>query len=130
MPVSPICTPPELVAAPGRRCPRSVERGPAVRPDGVLALGAAAGLLALTGVHRLEVVDVAVGLVEVAVAVVVVPVPDVELGQVVLDLLRRLAGRSIWESYQDVAAVLDEVPVAVGLGDGVAAVPAPRCRAR
>ena len=52
---------------------------PAVRPDGVGALGAAAGLLALTGVDRLEVVDVAVGLVEVAVAVVVVAVDLVEL---------------------------------------------------
>ena len=40
----------------------------------------AVGLVA-AGVHDLEVVDVAVGLVEVAVAVVVVAVPHVELGQ-------------------------------------------------
>ncbi len=50
----------------------------AVAPDGVGALGTAAGLLALAGMHRLEVVDVAVRLVEVAVAVVVVAIPDVE----------------------------------------------------
>ena len=50
-------------------------------PDGVRALGAAAGLLAFAGMDRLEVVDVAVRLVEVAVAVVVVAIPDVERGQ-------------------------------------------------
>src|SRR3712207_7671113 len=47
-------------------------------PDGVGAERAAADLLAHARVHRLEVVDVAVGLVELGVAVVVVAVPDVE----------------------------------------------------
>jgi len=57
-----------------------------MRPDRVLALRAAAGLLALAGVNGLEVVDVAVGLVEVAVTVVVVPIDLIELGEVALDL--------------------------------------------
>ena len=74
-----------------------------MRPDGVLALRAAAGLLALTGVDRLEVVDVAVGLVEVAVAVVVVAVDLVELREVGLDLRRRSCPAAFWSSYQAVA---------------------------
>ena len=61
-------------------------------PDRVFALRAAAGLFVFTGVHRLEVIDVAVRLVEVAVAVGVVAIPDVELRQVGVDFLRRLAG--------------------------------------
>ena len=76
-----------------------------MRPDGVLALGAAAGLLALTGVDRLEVVDVAVGLVEVAVAVVVVAVDLVELREVGLDLGVVLPAAT-WASYQAVAVSL------------------------
>jgi hypothetical protein len=55
-------------------------------PDGVAALGPAAGLLTFAGVDRLEVIDVAVGLVEVAVAIEVVAVPDVELSQIGVDL--------------------------------------------
>ncbi|CAM5739221.1 hypothetical protein SALBM311S_07747 [Streptomyces alboniger] len=62
------------------------EGEPAVGPDRVLALRAAARGLVLAGVHDLEVVDVTVGLVEVAVAVEVVAVPLVELGQLGLDL--------------------------------------------
>ena len=64
-------------------------------PDGVGALRAAAGLLALAGVHGLEVVDVAVGLVEVAVAVEVVAVPHVELGEVGVDLRVVLPARDL-----------------------------------
>ena len=55
-----------------------LEGVPAVRPDRVLALLRVAVGLVATGVHDLEVVDVAVRLVEVAVAVVVVAVPLVE----------------------------------------------------
>ena len=55
---------------------------PAMAPDGVGSLRAAAGLLALASVDGLEVVNVAIRLVEVAVAVVVVAVPDVVLRQV------------------------------------------------
>ena len=69
-------------------------------PDGVRALRAAARLLALAGVDRLEVVDVAVRLVEVAVAVVVVAIPDVELRQVVVDLLPASCPAAIWPLYQ------------------------------
>ncbi|KDN84967.1 hypothetical protein KCH_34940 [Kitasatospora cheerisanensis KCTC 2395] len=58
----------------------------AVRPQRVVALDAAAGGLVLTGVDDLEVVQVAVRLVEVAVAVEVVTVPLVVLRQVGLDL--------------------------------------------
>ena len=74
----------------------------AVAPDGVGALGAAAGLLALAGVDRLEVVDVAVRLVEVAVVVEVVAVPDVERREQRVDLRWRLAA-AISELYQAVA---------------------------
>ena len=57
-----------------------VEEGvPAVAPDGVFARRAATRLLAFAGVDGLEVVDVAVRLVEVSVAVVVVAIPDVEI---------------------------------------------------
>src|SRR6185312_12212449 len=72
-----------------------VEGVPAVRPDRVGALVAAAGLLALARVDRLEVVDVAVRLVEVPVAVVVVPIPDVELREGLRDLRIALAGRRL-----------------------------------
>ena len=61
-----------LVATAGPPLRVGVDR-PAVRPD---RRRGCAGLLALTGVHGLEVVDVAVRLVEVAVPVVVEAVPD------------------------------------------------------
>ena len=61
---------------------------PAVAPDGAVAQVAAAGLVALTGVHELHVVDVAIGLVEVAIAIPVIAVPDVKLAQVGVDLGR------------------------------------------
>ncbi|MGC0409925.1 hypothetical protein RKD31_003168 [Streptomyces sp. SAI-163] len=85
---------------------------PAVGPDGVLALRAATGGLVLAGVHDLEVVDVAVGLVEVAVAVEVVAVPLVVLGQLGLDLGVGAAGRLlVGDPGGD--AVLHRVPGAV-----------------
>ena len=95
-------------------------RGRAVAPDRVGALSAAAGLLAHTGVDRLEVVDVAVGLVEVAVAVVVVPVPLVELGEVRVDLVVGLAC-SLLLGVPAVQPVLEQ-PLDVARADDVAAV--------
>ena len=85
----------------------------AVAPDGVLALPRVAVGLVATGVHDLEVVDVAVGLVEVAVAVEVVAVPLVE-------------GRQLGVDVGDAAALGDlvGVPDVGGVGDegiGVAA---------
>ena len=94
---------------------------PAVRPDRVLALRAAAGVLALAGVHRLEVVEVAVGLVEVAVVVVVVAVPHVERRELGLDGLVALAGRLLGV-VPGVAGVLDELPGAAVVLDAVVAV--------
>ena len=76
----------------------------AVRPDRPRGR---AGLLAGTGVDRLEVVDVAVGLVEVAVVVDVVAVPLVEPGEVVLHLLVRHRRRRVVEPRG--RAVADEV---------------------
>ena len=64
-------------------------------PDGAIAQCAAAGLVALAGVHELHVVDVAVRLVEVAVAVVIIAVPDVEAAQVFIDLSWGLASRDL-----------------------------------
>ena len=58
----------------------------------------AVGLVA-TGVHDLEVVDVAVGLVEVAVAVPVVAVPLVELGDGRLDLGAVLPAAVCWATH-------------------------------
>ena len=80
----------DVLAADSRTGLAEVERVdvPAVGPDGVRALCATTGILALTGVDRLEVVDVAIGLVEVAIGVEVA-IPDVELGKVVVDLLVR-----------------------------------------
>ena len=72
-----------------------LEGAPAVRPDGVLALVRVTVGLVATCVHDLQVVDVAVGLVEVAVAVPVVAVPDVVLRERRLDLLGRLASRQL-----------------------------------
>ena len=92
-----------------------------MRPDRVGALGAATGLLALTGVDRLEVVDVAVGLGEDAVVVVVVAVDLVELRQVGLDLLRRLAGRDLGV-VPGGGGVSDERPVDRGVREVVRAV--------
>lgn len=116
----------ELVAV-GPRPPQVGGVGvPAVAPDGVLALGAVAGLLPFAGVDRLEVVDVAVRLVEVAVTVVVVPVPDVVVGEVVADLGVAPA-LVLLVLVPGLGGVLDVVPVAVGLAraitlDGVVAV--------
>ena len=64
---------------------------PAVAPDGVGALVWVTGRLVAAGVDDLHVVDVAVRLVEDAVTVEVVAVPDVELLQVGLDVRHRLA---------------------------------------
>jgi hypothetical protein len=58
----------------------------AMRPDRVLALGRVAVGLVATGVDDLEVIDVAVGLVEVAVVVEVVAVPLIEGLHVLGDL--------------------------------------------
>ena len=80
--------------------------GPPVRPDRPRGC---AGLLTLTGVHRLEVVDVAIGLVEVAVLVVVEAVPLVERRQVRLDVGVGLALRLLL-GVPSVGAVLDEPP--------------------
>ena len=60
---------------------------PAVAPDRVATLRTAAGLFALAGVHQLEVVDVTVGLIEVAVAVTVVAVLGVDLARRPVDAL-------------------------------------------
>ena len=70
----------------------ALEGLPAVAPDGVLAVDRVAVGLVAAGVDDLEAVDVAVGLVEVAVAVEVVAVPDVELRHGPLDLRVGLAG--------------------------------------
>ncbi len=102
-----------LVVARTRRADAVGVGVPAVRPDRVGALGAAAGLLALTGVDGLEVVDVAVGLVEVAVAVVVVAVDLVEALEVVDDLGVGLALRLL-VVVPGLAGVADERPVRRG----------------
>jgi hypothetical protein len=85
-------------------------------PDGVLALlGVPVGLVA-AGVDDLEVVDVAVGLVEVAVAVEVVPVVLVEALHVRLDLGGGAAG-GLLVGDPLVGGVRDECPhVLAGAG--------------
>ena len=92
-----------------------------MRPDRVLALCATAGVLALTGMDGLEVVDVAVGLVEFAVVVEVVAIPDVELGEVGVDLAAFDPSRDC-VGVPGVARVLDELPGAAEVLDGVVAV--------
>ncbi len=61
-------------------------------PNGIRALGAAAGLLAFTSMDSLEVIDVTIRLIEVAIAIIVIAIPDIELGQIGADLSRGLAG--------------------------------------
>ncbi len=61
-------------------------------PDGAVAQCPAASFIALTRVHKLGVVDVAIRLVEVAIAVPIVAVPHVEPAQVGIDLGRGFAG--------------------------------------
>ena len=85
----------ELVEARAGRAEVGGVRVPAVAPDGGVAEHATAGLVALASVERLEGVDVAVRLVEVAIGVVVVAVPDVEAAQVRVDLSGGLAGRDL-----------------------------------
>lgn len=63
------------------------ERVPAIAPDGVLALEAASGLLADSGMDRLHVVDVPIGFVEVAVAIPVIAIPNIELLDIGGDLV-------------------------------------------
>ena len=85
------------------------ERVPAVAPDRVLALPWIAVGLVATGVHDLEVVDVVVAFVEVAVAVMVVAVPDVERCKLRSDLgVGPACGLLV--RYPLVHRVLDEEP--------------------
>ncbi len=96
---------------------------PAVGPDGVLALDLVTVGLVAAGVDDLEVVEVAVGLVEVAVTVDVVAVPLVErlelghhggLGAA----LRQLIGVPLVDGVADqvLAVVADDVGADVGVG--------------
>ena len=57
-------------------------RVPRVTPDRVSTLRAAAGFLAFAGVHEAEVIDIAVGLGEVAVAIAIVAIDLIGLRQV------------------------------------------------
>ena len=100
------------------------ERVPAVAPDRVLALPWIAVGLVATGVHDLEVVDVVVAFVEVAVAVMVVAVPDVERCKLRSDLgVGPACGLLV--RYPLVHRVLDEEPGvradAAAAGEAVAA---------
>ncbi len=90
-----------------------VEGIPAVAPDRGLTQRTASGLFAFPGVDRLERVDVAVRLVEIAVTVVVVAIPDIELTEVRVDLRRALAGRDL-RVVPGVHRILQEVPHSVG----------------
>ena len=95
-----------------------LEGVPPVAPDRVLALDRVAVGLVAAGVDDLEVVHVAVGLVEVAVTVEVVAVPLVEGRELGLDLLRRAAGSDL-VVVPLVGSVTKELP---GVGaDGVIA---------
>jgi hypothetical protein len=68
-------------------------------PDGIGTLGAATGLLTFASMDGLEVVDIAIGLVEVAVAIIVVAIPDIEFRQVGIDLGGDIPWAS-WALYQ------------------------------
>ena len=93
----------------------------AVAPDGVGALGAATGLLAFAGVDRLEVVDVAVRLVEVAVTVEVVAIPDVERRRASRRCPRRSC-RSAFIALYQASRLVGEEPADVAGADDAAAV--------
>ena len=90
----------------GRALARVLERLPAVRPDGVLALERVAVGLVAAGVDDLEVVDVAVGLVEVAVGVVVVAVPLVVGREGRLDLRVGLPAAFCCATHVSIASLI------------------------
>ncbi|MCY1226165.1 hypothetical protein D9M72_383870 [compost metagenome] len=92
-----------------------------MRPDCVLAQGAAAAFLAFAGVDRLEVVDVTVRFIEVAVPVEVVTVPHIKLCKVRVNFSRCLAGRQLGIPPR-VAGVPDKSPCAARVLGGVVAV--------
>ena len=80
-----------------------------MRPNGVRAEGSAARFLTFSGVDDLEVIDVAVWLVEVAVPIEVVTVPFIESLQISSDLLNVHAGRKMI-SGPAVYVVSDQCP--------------------
>ena len=78
-------------------------------PDGAIFQRSATGFVAFTCVYEIHVVDVAIGLVEFAVAVAVITVPDVEAGQVLIDFIWCLAGRDLL-SVPVVDRIFYEIP--------------------
>src|SRR5512142_917789 len=64
---------------------------PAMTPDGVLALCTTTRLFAVAGMDDLEVIDITIGFVEVAIPVIVIAIPDIELAQVGIDFSGSLA---------------------------------------
>jgi len=64
---------------------------PAMAPDGPVVAGGRAGFVANPGMYRLEGIDVTIWFVEVAVAIVIIAIPYVELAQVLVDLRGGLA---------------------------------------
>ena len=95
---------------------------PAMAPDRIASLLRVARGLVAASVHDLEVIDVPIGLVEVAVVVVVVAVPLVERLEVLGDLLHRLA-RIELRLYPECHGVADQEP-GVGADDTAAEVAA------
>ena len=82
----------------------ALEGAPAVGPDRVLALIPVPVGLVAAGVNDLEVVEVAVGLVEITVTVVVVTVPSVVALQGRLDLGIGPAGAFCWSTQAAMAS--------------------------
>src|SRR5687767_2246238 len=55
---------------------------PAVAPDGIRALCTTTSFLTFTGMDRLEVINVAIRLIKVAIAVIIIAIPHIELCQI------------------------------------------------
>ena len=102
-PPLPAFTPPNCESPAGPPA-RGTLRVPAVAPDRVRALLRVAGRLVAAGVDDLEVIDEAVRLVEVAVAVEVVAIPDVERLQVGLRSRPSSCRQSSWPWTQNAIA--------------------------
>ena len=93
---------------PGRARP-ALPCVPTMTPDGPVVTSRRARLVADARMDRLEGIDVAIRFIEVAVAIIVIAIPDVELAQIRIDLVSCLAGCNL-RSVPAVDSLIQEVP--------------------
>src|SRR5215211_3867198 len=64
----------------------TIARIPAMAPDSLSTQRAAASFFALSRMHRLEGIDVTIGLIEITITIIVITITGVERAQVLIDL--------------------------------------------